>query len=120
MHDLVRTDNAARHKLRPIGGPEPLLSKMRLLACGPILEDIVMYNRAHEMFIIFTTTDSRENHYAEGFGNYWEHVADNSHVHADYAKGVPVSSSQTVLFKPLSGSLSQRTYLPILFYATHN
>jgi K+-sensing histidine kinase KdpD len=54
------------------------------------------------MFSICTASDSRENDYAEGFINYWEHVVDFANGHDDYLKGITVSSSQTVLFKPFS------------------
>ncbi|MFM7989826.1 MAG: hypothetical protein ACKPKO_61980 [Candidatus Fonsibacter sp.] len=30
------------------------------------------YNRLHELFQVFSATDSRENDYGEGFGNYWQ------------------------------------------------
>ena len=62
------TDNAARHKLRPIGGPWGFFSKMRILASGQILEDIDLYNRVHEMFNMLSATDRRQNDYAEEFG----------------------------------------------------
>ena len=40
MFDLQNTDNAANHRLRPIGGPWSFFSRMRILAGGQILEDI--------------------------------------------------------------------------------
>ena len=100
---------------RPKGGPWSFVSRLRTLAGGQILEDIDQYNSVHDMFSIFNASDGRENDYAEGFGNYWEHVVDCSHAHDDYFKGVPVSSSQTVRFKPLSGMIKQRKYLPNSF-----
>ena len=72
-----------------------------------------MYNRIHEMFNICTAEDSRDNDHAEGFANYWAHVVDSSHCNVDHVKGIPASSSQTVLFKPWSGILNQRKYVPI-------
>ena len=42
MYDLVNTDNAAKHKLRPIGGPWPFSNRIRILASGHIFEDTDM------------------------------------------------------------------------------
>jgi hypothetical protein len=70
MFDLQNTDNAANHRLRPIGGPWSFFSRTRILAGGQILEHIDLYNRVHEMFNMFSATDSRQNDYAEGFCNY--------------------------------------------------
>ena len=38
-----------------------------------------------------------------------------SAVSTAYLPGIPSASYQTVLFKPLSGILNQRTYLPLRF-----
>ena len=88
---------------------------MRILAGGQILEDIDMYNRVHELFSNFSAEDSRFNDYGEGFGNVWEGYADNIAVSDTYLKGIAGGSYQTVLFKPLSGILNQRKYIPIRF-----
>ena len=40
------------------------------------LRTIDMYNCVHDMLNIFTAEYSRENDYAEGFANFWEHVVD--------------------------------------------
>ena len=47
-------------------------SRMRILAGGQVLEDIDDYNRVHEMFQVFSATDSRQNDYGEGF---WQLLA---------------------------------------------
>ena len=67
VFDLPNTDNAAKLRLRPIGGPWSFFSRMRILAGGQILEDIDLYNRVREMFNMFSATDNRQNDYAEGF-----------------------------------------------------
>ena len=41
-----------------------------------------------------------------------------SHCNDDHLKRIPSLSSQTFLFKPMSGSLNQRKYLPIRFMPT--
>ena len=80
MFDLHDTDDAARHRLRPIGGPCGFFSRVRILAGGQVIEDIDMYNRVHEMFNMFSASDSRQNDYAEGFCNGCGDAADNAHV----------------------------------------
>ena len=80
MFDSQNTSGVAGLRLRPVGGPWSFFSRMRILAGGQILEDIHMYNRVHEMFSIFSATDSRQNDYAEGFGNFWDNRMDNIHV----------------------------------------
>ncbi|MFM7990228.1 MAG: hypothetical protein ACKPKO_64025, partial [Candidatus Fonsibacter sp.] len=73
-----------------------------------------MYNRVHEMFNIFSASDSRQNDFAEGFGNYWDNKQDNIHVDESWLRGIP-PTTKTVLFKPMSGILNQRKYIPIRF-----
>ena len=90
------TSGVASLRVRPIGGPWSFFSRMRILAGSQILEDIDMYNRVHEMFSIFSATDSRQNDYAEGFGYIWENSVDNIHVNTDYVVGIPGLASQTV------------------------
>ena len=62
-----------------------------------------MYNSVHDMLNIFSASDSRQNDYAEGFGNPWDNRIDNINVNTYYLLGIPGLSSQTVLLKPLSG-----------------
>ena len=81
--DLANTDIIAGRGLRPIGGPWLFSSRMRTLAGGPILEDIEMYFRVHELFTRCTSAESRESDYAEGFANYWEHVVNLAHANVD-------------------------------------
>jgi hypothetical protein len=44
-----------------------------------------------------------------------ENTMDNDHVDQHFLRGIPESSSQTVMCKPRSGILNQRKYLPIRF-----
>ena len=77
------------------------------------------------MFNNSTAEESRSNDYSEGFGHVWEGtvdanalsgVANNAAaVSAVNLRGSPGASYQTRLFKPLSGILNQRKYLPLRF-----
>ena len=84
MFDLQNTSGLASLRLRPSGGPWSSFRNMRILAGGHILEDLDMYNRAHEMFNICNAIDSKQNDYAEGFGNLWDNVQDNIHLDTGY------------------------------------
>jgi hypothetical protein len=43
---------------------------MRILAGGQVLENINYYNRAHEQFRMFSTTNNRNNEEISGTGQY--------------------------------------------------
>ncbi|MFM7988588.1 MAG: hypothetical protein ACKPKO_55675, partial [Candidatus Fonsibacter sp.] len=53
-----------------------------------------MYNRVHEMFSIFSASDSRQNDFAEGFGNYWDGKQDNIHVDESWLRGIPPAANK--------------------------
>ena len=87
-----------------------------MLAGGVVLEDSG-YNRVHEMFQVFSATDSRANDYGEGFGNYWQEESTSKSLRTT-SKGlthIPLSSSMTVIFKPIAGILQVRKFLPLQF-----
>jgi hypothetical protein len=65
MFDFKNDDGAENHNLYPVGGPWGFFSRMRILVGGQVIEDIDNYNRVHEMFQVFSATDSRENDYGE-------------------------------------------------------
>jgi hypothetical protein len=103
-------------ELRPLGGPHTFFKRMRVLCNGQIVEDIDDYNRVHEMFFTMTAADSRINVNAEAFGQNWDtRDWQNNILNADTFKGILPGQSQTVLFKPLSGLLSQPKYLPLRY-----
>ena len=115
MYDLRNDAAIAGQQLRPVGGPWSFFSRMRILAGGQILEDIDMYNRVHEMFSIFGSSESRISDYSEGFNNYWEDKAASTEINPTLLKGIFQGESQTVLFRPLSGILRQRKYIPLRY-----
>jgi hypothetical protein len=94
---------------------------MRILAAGQLVEDIMEYNRIHEMIHIMIAKESRENDAAEAFGVQWDSHTWWGGVSAERAlnitnfKGIAPGSSMTVLFKPLSGILNQRKLLPLKY-----
>ena len=119
MFDLNNDDGGGNHNLYPVGGPWGFFSRMRILVGGQVIEDIDNYNRVHEMFQVFSATDSRENDYAEGFSNYWRNLLHQPRgllVTTDTLVRIPPSSHMTVMFKPVAGLFqSVRKYLPLQF-----
>ena len=74
-----------------------------------------MYNLFHEMVNIFRGADGRHNDFGEGFISSWEHRAGSHSTTDAHVQGTHLSQSMTVLYKPPSGILNQRKYLPIRF-----
>ena len=68
MFDL-RNDGSAGKQLRPLGGPWPLFSCMRLLAGGQILAYVNVYKKVHAMFTICIATERRHDRYGECVSN---------------------------------------------------
>eukprot|EP00973_Karenia_brevis_P015139 2069375-Karenia_brevis.AAC.1 len=69
------------------------------------------------MFSILTATDSRTNVDMEGFGMGFN-IGDNTNQLTDTTNtpdGIQSDSSQTVLFKPLSGLFNQNKFLPVRY-----
>ena len=99
--------------LRPLSGPWSFFHRMRILCGGTIVEDISDFARTQEMFSVLMSKGSRVNVDCEGFG--LEHF--NYKTLQDIASfpGIPGGESQTVMFTPLSGLLSQPKYLPLKY-----
>ena len=114
MFNLNNLDTTANQNLRPLGGPWSFFRRMRILCAGQLVEDIMDYNRIHEMIHMMIAKESRENDLAEAFGQPWDEYAwqKNSFKVKNF-HGIAPNSSMTVLFKPLSGILNQNKYLPL-------
>ena len=108
MFDVVNLATDPLRELRTLGGPWTFFRRLRVLCSNQVVEDIDNYNRCHEMFQTLTASDSRINTAAEGFGREWD-IRDHAVTPLTAAtfKGIVGGHSQTVLFKPLSGLLSQ-------------
>jgi hypothetical protein len=77
---------------------------------GVVIEDIMDYNRVHEMFDILSSPQARLNTQAEGFA----HNTDNlSVLNANELLGI--HRQMTVCFTPLSGILMQSKYIPLRY-----
>ena len=71
MFDLNNDETNASKSLRPLGGPWTFFRRMRILCAGQLVEDIMDYNRIHEMIHMMIASESRANDAAEAFGNLW-------------------------------------------------
>ena len=121
MFTLNNLDTGVK-RLRPLGGPWSFFRRMRILCAGQLVEDIMDYNRIHEMIHIMIAKESRENDAAEAFGllwnnHDWERLNANgdSILNTNTFQGIQANQGQTVLFKPLSGILNQNKLLPLRY-----
>ena len=64
---LDNTDTVGGHLLRTIGDPYACFSRRRVLCGSVVCEDIVDYNRTHNMFRTLTSSNNRVNDNIEGF-----------------------------------------------------
>ena len=118
MFNLVNEDtvDVPANMLRPIGGPWGFFQRMRVLCAGQLVEDIMDYNRIHQMMHVLIAQESRDNDAAEAFGYAWDNVDTlPSAANTDFYNGIAPGESMTVLFKPLSGILNQGKMLPIRY-----
>jgi hypothetical protein len=116
MFNLVNEETTAGKNLRPIGGPWSFFQRMRVLCAGQLVEDIMDYNRIHQMMHVLIAKESRENDSAEAFGVLADtHDWINGGLTSETLKGISPQESMTVLFKPLSGILNQSKMLPIRY-----
>ena len=113
MFDVVTADTDATRRLRPLLAPWAFFRRLRVLAGGQLVEDIDYYNRVHHMFQNMISMDSATNNQAEGFG--YPDSEPRNLPNSYQLTGIAGNSSQTVLFKPLCGLLSQNKYLPIRY-----
>ena len=101
---------AGTKKLRPLGPVHGFFKRLRITMRGVVIEDIMDYNRVHEMFDILSTPQSRLNVRAEGFGDTLDIRTMNGPA------SIPgIIQQQTVCFKPLSGLLMQTKFLPLRY-----
>ena len=114
MFNLNNLDTTANQNLRPLGGPWSFFRRMRILCAGQLVEDIMDYNRIHEMIHMMIAKETRDNDMSEAFGQPWDEYAwqKNSFKEHNF-HGIAAISSMTVLFEPLSGILNQQKFLPL-------
>jgi hypothetical protein len=116
MFNLKNDDTDVNVRLRPIGGPWTFFQRLRVLCGGQLVEDIMDYNRIHQMMHILIAKESRENDSAEAFGFLPDtHDWSQNQLNTDTLHGIGAGDSMTVLFKPLSGILNQNKMLPIRY-----
>jgi hypothetical protein len=116
MFDLNNDETNAAKSLRPLGGPWTFFRRMRVLCAGQLVEDIMDYNRIHEMFHMMIASESRANDAAEAFGNLWNsHSWYKGELDSQNYQGISATKKLTVLFKPLSGILNQNKLLPLRY-----
>ena len=112
--DLVNTNAVAGALLRPLSGGWSFFRRLRILAQGTVVEDITEYNRCHQMFSTLISKNSKANVDAEAFGlSPWDYKTELLTENFPGIKGG--GQTQTIIFTPLSGLLSQSKYLPLKY-----
>ena len=110
--NVVNTDPGTTNKvLRPIGPVHAFFRRLRITMRGVVIEDIMDYNRVHEMFDTLCPPQTRMNTAAEGFG----HNNSNLRYLDDPNQLLAIGSNMTVCFKPLSGILMQSKFIPLRY-----
>ena len=76
MFNLVNEEalDATPNMLRPIGGPWGFFQRMRVLCAGQLVEDIMDYNRIHQMMHVLIAQESRDNDASGAFGLVWDNA----------------------------------------------
>lgn len=124
LYNNSPSTTAGTKNLYPLSGPHSFFKRLRVLCNGQIVEDIDDYNRVHEMFTNLQPREKRDDDEAEGFGNMWDIEYDVStgdrttlteNVASKKLSRIPQGQYRRVLFKPLSGLLSQSKYIPLRY-----
>jgi hypothetical protein len=108
--DVVNNDTTGTTVLRPMGAVHAFFRRLRITMRRVVIEDIMDYNRVHEMFDILSSPQARLNTQAEGFG----HNTDNKKVE-DPNLLLGIHRQMTVCVKPLNGILMQSKYIPLRY-----
>ena len=116
MFTLKNKDSDPAKLLRTLSAPWSFFRRMRVLCGGQVVEDFDS-NRAHEMFALLGTKETRDNDDIEGFGYRYDDDANGVATldPAVHLQGIAGGSSKRVSFKPMSGLLSQAKWLPIRY-----
>ena len=124
MFNLTNLENKV---LRTIGGPWPLVRRLRVLCNGALIEDIDYYNHVHQMFDVLQSENVRNNEDVEGFGIRADGGFGNKLINApldlDTAElaalgqyvSVNSNGSKAVSLSLLSGILNQGKMLPLKY-----
>lgn len=116
---LKNTSSNATDYLRPIGNPSAFFERFRLTVGGAVVEDIGNFNRVSELFEnVLCNEQVKQNDAIEGWG-YRHDDEDNYKYRSAYDTnnfpGIKAGESKTVCFKPFSGFLSQKNYIPLRY-----
>ena len=112
----LQNNSTAGKFVRPLGGPHLFFRRVRIMVQNQLAEDILDYNRFHEMMFSLMPDNVRDNVDAEGFGYRWDDVQ-NKFIAAyttDTLPGIASGASQTVCFKLMTGLTSQSKLIPII------
>jgi hypothetical protein len=110
FQDVLNNGTAGNQVLRPLGAVHAFFRRLRITMRGVVIEDIMDYNRVHEMFDILFTPQARANVKAEEFGY---NIALREIANPNDIPGI--RRQLTACFKPLAGILMQAKYVPLRY-----
>jgi hypothetical protein len=115
--DLKNNETVTNKEVRPLGNPHLFFRRARVLVGNQLAEDVLDYNRTHEMFFSFMPDNVRDNIDIEGFGRRWDDKQSKyGHTFTDQTMhGVPGTDYRTVSFKPMLGLVQQSKLIPLKF-----
>ena len=108
--DIVNKDTGLKN-LRPLA-VHGFFKRARLMCRGVVLDDIMDYNRVHELDEMFKPYEVRKNERAMGMGFS---VPIESLYDEDKFQGIKGDQKMTVMFKPIFGLFKQTNYIPLRY-----
>jgi hypothetical protein len=115
--DLRNNETASLKEVRPLGGPHLFFRRARVIVGNQLAEDVIDYNRTHEMFFSFMPDNVRDNIDIEGFGHRWDDKETKwgeTYTETNMP-GILGGDYKTVSFKPFLGLTMQSKLIPVKF-----
>jgi hypothetical protein len=115
--DTTFYETEINKRVRPLGNPHLFFRRARVIVGNQLAEDVLDYNRTHEMFFSLMPDHVRDNVDIEGFGyrwddkfNKWGETFTNQTM-----PGIQGGYYKPVMFKPFLGFLLQQKLIPVKF-----
>ena len=115
MFDIVNT-NPETDTLYPVGTAAGFFSRCRILSRGQLVEDIMNYNRVHNMLMLFKSEGAVNDEMFESNLSRIPIGLDESTGHTvGHLQGISAGMRQTVMFRPCFGLLEQRKFISLKY-----
>ena len=111
MFDIVNVNGDMTKGLYPIGSAAGFFSRCRILSRGQLVEDIMNYNRVHNMLMLFKSEGAVNDEMMES--NLSEYSRGG--VVTQDLTGIGSGRRQTVMFRPCFGLLNQPKFISLKY-----